>query len=53
MLEDRLKERETIVNKLEQDKAKLMVYAKNTLATFKEKYKTTVEVIHRRFSIIR
>ena len=44
MLEDRLKEKETQINKLEQDKIKLETFAKKTVAGFKEKY---MNVLHR------
>lgn len=44
MLEDRLKEKETQINKLEQDKMKLETFAKKTVAGFKEKY---MNVLHR------
>ncbi|CAN0320497.1 unnamed protein product, partial [Ectocarpus fasciculatus] len=44
MLEDKLKEKETQINKLEQDKMKLETFAKKTVAGFKEKY---MNVLHR------
>jgi chromosome segregation ATPase len=44
MLEEKLKEKETLINKLEQDKARLENFAKKTVAGFKEKY---MNVLHR------
>lgn len=44
MLEDKLKEKETQINKLEQDKMKLEAFAKKTVAGFKEKY---MNILHR------
>lgn len=38
LLEERLKERETIINKLQQEKAKLENFSKRSLETFKDKY---------------
>jgi uncharacterized protein (DUF3084 family) len=38
LLEDRLKEKETSINRLEQEKSKLENYAKQTLSNFKDKY---------------
>ena len=44
LLEEKLKEKETLINKLEQDKLKLETFAKKTVAGFKEKY---MNVLHR------
>lgn len=44
LLEEKLKEKETLINKLEQDKQKLETFAKKTVAGFKEKY---MNVLHR------
>jgi protein HOOK3 len=44
LLEEKLKEKETLINKLEQDKARLENFAKKTVAGFKEKY---MNVLHR------
>jgi DNA repair exonuclease SbcCD ATPase subunit len=38
LLEERLKEKEGLVNKLQQDKGKLEAFAKNSLSSFKDKY---------------
>lgn len=38
MLQEKLKEKEGIVNKLTQDKSKLETFAKNSLSNFKDKY---------------
>jgi len=38
LLEDRLKEKEGAINKLEQDKDKLEVFSRSTLSAFKEKF---------------
>lgn len=38
LLEDRLKEQETVINKLQQDKAKLENFSKRSLDTFKDRY---------------
>eukprot|EP01038_Epipyxis_sp_PR26KG_P014145 gene14145-18983_t len=38
LLEEKLKEKESVINKLEQDKGKLENYTKRSLATFKEKF---------------
>ena len=38
ILEDKLKEKESVINRLEQDKNKLENYSKQALSTFKDKY---------------
>ena len=38
LLEEKLKEKETVINKLEQKNGKLESYTKRSLASFKEKY---------------
>ena len=45
MLEDKLKEKVTEVNNLEQHKLKLEVYTKKSLNTFREKYMSALEKI--------
>jgi chromosome segregation ATPase len=45
LLEERLKERETLINKLQQEKGKLENYAKRSLDTFKEKYMTILKTM--------
>jgi uncharacterized protein (DUF3084 family) len=49
LLEEKLKERETTVSKLEQDKSKLEAYAKKAIANFKEKYMTLLQSVKVRF----
>jgi uncharacterized protein (DUF3084 family) len=43
LLEERLKEHETTINKLEQDKSKLELYARNSLATFRDKFMISLQ----------
>ena len=43
LLEDKLKEKETVINRLEQEKSKLENYTKRSLATFKEKYMSVLQ----------
>lgn len=45
LLEERLKERETLINKLQQEKSKLEGYAKRSLETFKEKYLSVLQTM--------
>lgn len=43
LLEDRLKEKEGFINKLEQDKNKLENFCQSTLTSFKDKYLTSLD----------
>jgi protein HOOK3 len=45
LLEDKLKEKETNINQLRQEKGKLETYAKRSLDTFKEKYMSTLKIM--------
>jgi protein HOOK3 len=45
LLEEKLKERETVINKLQQERAKLENYAKRSLETFKEKYLAVLKTV--------
>lgn len=42
-MEDKLKEKESVINRLEQEKNKLENYTKRSLATFKEKYMSVLQ----------
>ena len=44
-LEDILKEKESVINRLEQEKGKLESYARRTLSSFKEKYMHTLQML--------
>ena len=45
MLEDKYKEKETVINLLEQDKSKLETFTKRTLAHFREKFMQSLETV--------
>lgn len=43
LLEEKMKEKESVINRLEQEKGKLESYAKRTLTAFKEKYMAALQ----------